>query len=86
MTTTSTRQYPSELLFVICAYVYSSCLHPAEPSLDPLILKDYGIPTALPSSLPASSWPEPISRRTLATLCLVNHAWYEAAKPWLWTK
>jgi hypothetical protein len=27
-----------------------------------------------------------MSRRTLAQLCLVNHAWYEAAKPWLWYK
>ncbi|KAF8071717.1 hypothetical protein FPV67DRAFT_1482419 [Lyophyllum atratum] len=86
MTTADSRQYPSELLFAICAHVYSFCLHPADPSLDPLIHKDYGIPTAHPSSLPGSSWPEPLARRTLANLCLVNHAWYEAAKPWLWTK
>ncbi|KAF5371813.1 hypothetical protein D9615_009559 [Tricholomella constricta] len=86
MTTADSQQYPPELLFVICAYVYSSCLHPAQPSLDPLIQKDYGVPTALPSSIPASNWPEPVARRTLANLCLVNHAWYEAAKPWLWTK
>jgi hypothetical protein len=25
-------------------------------------------------------------RRTLSCLCLVNHAWYEAAKPWLWRR
>ncbi|KAG6865717.1 hypothetical protein C0991_012363 [Blastosporella zonata] len=88
MTTGASRhlQYPSELLDVICACVYSSCLQPAEPSLDPLIQKDYGAPTALPSSLPGGSWPEPVARQTLANLCLVNHAWYEAAKPWLWTK
>ncbi|RDB26285.1 hypothetical protein Hypma_006502 [Hypsizygus marmoreus] len=86
MINTGTRQYPPELLFVICAYVYSSCLPAAESSLDPLILREYGIPTALPSSIPPGNWPEPIARRTLASLCLVNHAWYEAAKPWLWTK
>ncbi|KAG6816294.1 hypothetical protein H0H87_007177 [Tephrocybe sp. NHM501043] len=79
-------QYPSELCDVICASVYSSCLQPSEPSLDPLIQKDYGAPTALPSSLPGSSWPEPVARQTLANLCLVNHVWYQAAKPWLWTK
>ncbi|KAF9468146.1 hypothetical protein BDZ94DRAFT_1184546 [Collybia nuda] len=86
MTTTGNPQQPAELLSVICAHVYSSCLQPSEPSLDPLIATDYGIPTALPSSLPAGNWPEPVARRTLANLCLVNHSWYEAAKPWLWTK
>ncbi|KAG6917010.1 hypothetical protein DXG01_004275 [Tephrocybe rancida] len=88
MTTGASRhiQYPSELLAVICACVYSFCLQPTEPSLDPLIQNDYGVPTAFPSALPGSSWPEPVARRTLANLCLVNHAWYEAAKPWLWTK
>ncbi|KAG6836826.1 hypothetical protein H0H93_002672 [Arthromyces matolae] len=88
MTTTPLHplHYPSELQNVICACVYSFCLPPDEPSLDPLIQKDYGTPTALPSSLPGSSWPEPVARRTLANLCLVNHSWYEAAKPWLWAK
>ncbi|KAG6872395.1 hypothetical protein C0995_010093 [Termitomyces sp. Mi166 len=78
--------YPSELQNVICACIYSFCLPSDVPSLDPLIQKDCGTPTALPSSFPGSSWPEPITRRTLANLCLVNHTWYEAAKPWLWTK
>ncbi|GLB40193.1 hypothetical protein LshimejAT787_0800640 [Lyophyllum shimeji] len=88
MTTADSRQFefPPELLFAICAHIYSACLQPTEPSLDPPIHQDYGIPTALPSSLPAGSWPEPLVRRTLANLCLVNRAWYEAAKPWLWTK
>ncbi|KAJ7773206.1 hypothetical protein B0H16DRAFT_1660327 [Mycena metata] len=36
--------------------------------------------------MPAASWPEPIARHTLAQLCLVNRAWYDAAKPWLWDK
>jgi len=81
-----TLQYPPELLFLICAHVYYSSLPPAEPSLDPLILKDYGTPTGLPSAIPASHWAEPVARRALANLCLVNRAWYEAAKPWLWTK
>ncbi|KAF9236748.1 hypothetical protein BU15DRAFT_89034 [Melanogaster broomeanus] len=54
-------------------------------SLDPII-GNYGIPTAVPSSMPPSNWPEPVVRKTLANLCLVNHAWYNAAKPWLWQK
>ncbi|KAG5726553.1 hypothetical protein E4T56_gene4684 [Termitomyces sp. T112] len=78
--------YPSELQNVICTCIYSFCLQADVPSLDPLIQRDYGTPTALPSSLPGSSWPESVARRTLANLCLVNHTWYEAAKPWLWTK
>lgn len=36
--------------------------------------------------MPPASWPEPVARRTLAQLCLVSHAWYDAAKPWLWDK
>ncbi|KAF7424413.1 hypothetical protein PC9H_009720 [Pleurotus ostreatus] len=82
----STAEYPPEILFTICAHVYSACL-PAYPvSLDPLIAADHGIPTALPSAMPPGNWPEPVSRRTLASLCLVNHAWHAAAKPWLWRK
>jgi hypothetical protein len=86
MSKTAVLQYPPELLYHICAYVYSSSLQPAESSLDPLILKDYGAPTSLPSTIPGGHWPEPVARQTLANLCLVNHAWYNAAKPWLWTK
>lgn len=33
-----------------------------------------------------SHWPEPLVRKALANLCLVNHAWYDAAKPWLWRR
>ncbi|KDR76317.1 hypothetical protein GALMADRAFT_96866 [Galerina marginata CBS 339.88] len=81
-------QYPPELLYAICAHVYASCLLPEEPSLDPLLLTEYDtrIPTSHPSSVPPGYWPEPVTRRALANLCLVNHAWYDAAKPWLWHK
>lgn len=79
-------QYPPELLFAICAHVYGVGLPPFTSSLDPIALRDYGIPTALPSSMPPGNCPEPVVRRTLANLCLVNHAWYDAAKPWLWQK
>lgn len=82
----SFQMYPPELLYVICAHVYASCLLPDEPSLDPLIVTDHRAPTAHPSAVPAGYWPEPVARRTLASLCLVNHAWFEAAKPWLWHK
>jgi hypothetical protein len=79
-------QYPPDLLFAISGHVYAAGLPASASSLDPTALGEYGIPTALPSSMPPSNWPEPIVRRTLANLCLVNHAWYNAAKPWLWHK
>lgn len=79
-------QYPPELLFTICAHVYATGLPPFASSLDPIALRDYGVPTALPSSMPPGNCPESVVRRTLANLCLVNHAWYGAAKPWLWQK
>ncbi|KAF9266629.1 hypothetical protein L218DRAFT_896820 [Marasmius fiardii PR-910] len=88
MSLTPSSEYPSELLSKICSYIYSSCLPPTQPSLDPLILsvQSHGAPTGLPSSFPQSNWSEHESRHTLSSLCLVNHAWYEAAKPWLWRK
>ena len=80
-------QFPPELLSVICAYVYASGLSPPIPSLDPQLCSDHpGIPIGLPSSFPSAYWPEAVVRRTLASLCQVNKAWYEAAKPWLWRK
>ena len=79
-------QYPPELLFTICAYIYASGLPQSTSSLDPIALGDYGVPTALPSSMPPSNCPEPIVRKTLSSLCLVNRAWFDAAKPWLWQR
>ncbi|KAI6003427.1 hypothetical protein EDC04DRAFT_2786114 [Pisolithus marmoratus] len=77
---------PSELLFIICSHIYAAGIPAAPSSLDPVALGDYGIPTALPSSVAPSHWPEPVVRKTLTNLCLVNHAWHEAAKPWLWRR
>ncbi|KAI0768059.1 hypothetical protein BD413DRAFT_605535 [Trametes elegans] len=80
-------QFPPELLAVICAHVYASGLPPPTTSLDPLLCADQpGIPTGLPSSFPPAYSSEAVVRRTLANLCQVNKAWYEAAKPWLWRK
>ncbi|KAJ6619689.1 hypothetical protein B0H10DRAFT_2163778 [Mycena sp. CBHHK59/15] len=76
---TSDSRYPPELLFAICAYIHSACIPSTVPSL-------IHFPTSLPSSMPPASWPEPVARRTLAQLSLVNRAWYDAAKPWLWDK
>ncbi|KAF8656831.1 hypothetical protein AX16_002379 [Volvariella volvacea WC 439] len=79
--------FPQELLYAICAHVYAASLPPKIPSLDPTLLRgDYGIPTSLPSSLPQPYWPQELVYKTLANLCHVNRAWYEAAKPWLWMK
>ncbi|KAF9223874.1 hypothetical protein BS17DRAFT_802344 [Gyrodon lividus] len=79
-------QYPPELLFAICGHVYTAGLPASISSLDPIPLGVYGTPSALPSSMPPSNWSESVMRMTLANLCLVDHAWYNAAKPWLWHK
>lgn len=79
-------QCPPELLSLICAYVYAASTPPSTTSLDPLIASEAVIPTALPSSYPGAHWPEAAVRKTLANAALVNHTWYEAAKPWLWKK
>lgn len=78
--------YPPDLLYAICSAVYSAALPALVPSLDPLIPQSGAIPTALPSSHPPANWPEPLARKTLTSLCLVNKVWYEAAKPWLHRK
>ncbi|KAI5122927.1 hypothetical protein M0805_007605 [Coniferiporia weirii] len=79
-------RFPPELFGTICAAVYNAGIPAAVPSLDPVVLDDPSVPTALPSSLPPSHWPEPVARQTLYNLCLVSHAWSDAAKPWLWRK
>ena len=76
--------YPPELLSVICAYVYAAGQLPYQPSLDPLVASKDVIPVGLPSSYPPANWDDATVRHTLANLCLVNHAWYEAVKPFLW--
>lgn len=79
-------EYPPELLSLICAHVYESAIPTPVSSLDPLYLKEAGAPTGSPSSYPPPNWQEPVARKTLASLMLVNHAWSEAARPWLWRK
>jgi hypothetical protein len=79
-------EYPPELLSLICAYVYVASIPSRVSSLDPLCLLEAGMPTGLPSSYPPSSWSEPVARKTLVNLTLVNRAWSEAARPWLWRK
>jgi hypothetical protein len=78
--------YPPDLLYAICAAVYSAALPPPVSSLDPLLPQSKAVPTSLPSSHPPPNWPEPLARKTLSNLCLVNKVWYEAAKPWLYRK
>ncbi|TEB34654.1 hypothetical protein FA13DRAFT_1625226 [Coprinellus micaceus] len=75
--------FPPEILYDICAQVHAAGLPPIESSLDPVIPCE-GIPTGHPSAVPPANWSEGDSRHALANCCLVNHAWYEAAKPWLW--
>lgn len=80
------NQCPSELLSLICAHIFAAGEPPSASSLDPLVQAEDLTPTSQPSSYPAAHWAEPVVRKTLANACLVSHAWYEAAKPWLWQK
>jgi hypothetical protein len=82
----SPLEYPPELLSLICAYVYVASIPSRISSLDPPYLLEGGVPTGLPSSYPPSCWSEPVARKTLVNLTLVNRAWSEAARPWLWCK
>ena len=81
------KTYPAELYTSICAAIFDFSLPPETPSLDPLIQKeDSNSPVALPSAYPVAYWSEPVTRQTLASLCLVSKAWQEAAKPFLWRR
>ncbi|KAI0087297.1 hypothetical protein BDY19DRAFT_954985 [Irpex rosettiformis] len=88
MATSIANRCPSELVSLICAHIYEAGLAPSatETCLDPLYPSADNIPTSRPSSYPAAHWSEQAVRRTLANACLVNHVWYDAAKPWLWHK
>ncbi|CCM04297.1 uncharacterized protein FIBRA_06468 [Fibroporia radiculosa] len=78
--------YPPELLSAICAHIFAAGIPPSIPSLDPLLCSDNSVPTASPSSYPSAHWQDSVIRKTLASLCTVNRAWSEAARPWLWRK
>ncbi|CAE6463978.1 unnamed protein product [Rhizoctonia solani] len=81
------KTYPAELYESVCAIIFELSLPPAYSSLDPLIQKeDSNTPVALPSAYPAAYWSEPVARRTLASLSLVNKSWRDAAKPYLWRR
>jgi hypothetical protein len=79
--------YPADVLEAIAAAVFAAALPSTVTSLDPLYLlnpSDGVPPTDSPSTYPAAYWPEPVSRKTLAALCLVSKDFREAARPWLW--
>lgn len=82
--------YPADILEAIAAAVYAAALPSKATSLDPLYSlgrsDDAAPPTASPSTYPIAYWPEPTSRKTLATLCLVSKDFREAARPWLWRR
>lgn len=83
------RAYPADVLEAIAAAVYAAALPSAVTSLDPLYLlaPSDSIPrTDSPSTYPTAYWPEPVSRKTLATLCLVSKDFREAARQWLWRR
>ncbi|KAF9649863.1 hypothetical protein BDM02DRAFT_3094049 [Thelephora ganbajun] len=76
---------PQELLEAVCTHIFYAGIPSFTTSLDPLIGAP-NPPTALPNSFPAASWTDHTVRKTLASLCLVNKVWYDAAKPWLWRR
>ena len=86
MSQSCVHSYPPDLLYAICSAVYSAALPCPLPSLDPLTPQTDAVPTALPSSQPAATWPVSLARKTLLSLSLVNKVWYEAAKPWLYRR
>jgi len=83
--------FPPELLSRICQAVYNQSVPVYPSSLDPFPLATVlsasdKAPNGLPSSYPPATWPEALSRKTLASLCLTNKALHYAAKPWLWLR
>jgi hypothetical protein len=80
------EDFPQELLEAICAHIFDAGTPNFNPSLDPLIGGARSPPTAVPNSFPPTSWTDHSVRRTLASLCMVNKAWYYAAKPRLWRR
>jgi hypothetical protein len=78
--------FPQELLGAVCVHIFYAGLSNFAPSLDPLLSGVFNPPTALPNSFPAAAWTDHSVRKTLANLCMVNRAWYVAAKPWLWRR
>jgi len=84
--------FPPELMYSICAAVHDAARPPLVSSLDPLPTHAMSsgsglpLPSGAPSSHPPAVWRAEASRQTLAALCKVNKAWYEAARPWLWRK
>ena len=78
--------FPQELLDAICAHIFDAGTPNFNPSLDPLIGGARSPPTAVPNSFPPASWTDHSVRKSLASLCMVNKAWYYAAKPQLWRR
>lgn len=80
------EDFPQELLEAVCAHIFDAGVPSFAPSLDPLLSGASRPPTAVPNSFPPTSWTDHSVRKTLASLCMVNKAWYDAAKPWLWRR
>ncbi|KIJ52608.1 hypothetical protein M422DRAFT_26181 [Sphaerobolus stellatus SS14] len=76
-----------DVLYSICSAAFTAALPPSVSSLDPPFApSEDKYPTGCPSSYPSPNWPEPLARKTLASLCLVNKACHNAAQPWLYRK
>lgn len=82
----SIDDFPQELLGAVCQHIFYAGIPSFTPSLDPLVGGASNPPTSIPNSFPAASWTDHSVRKTLASLCVVNKAWYFAAKPWLWRR
>src|SRR5258708_35870676 len=80
------RPFPIDVLDAIAAAVSNAATPHPFSSLDPLYLSTYDVPRDAPSTFPSPYWSEPLSRKTLACLCLVSKDFRDAAKPWLWRR
>jgi len=73
-------------LGLCCAHIFDAGIPSFAPSLDPLLSGASHPPTAVLNLFSPTSWTDHSVRKTLASLCMANKLWYDAAKPWLWRR
>ncbi len=80
------KRLPADVLDAISAAVSNAAVPRLCPSLDPLYPNTPDVQVTPPSAYSSPYWSEPVARKTLASLCLVNRDFRDAAKPWLWER
>lgn len=82
----TSKHLPADILDAITAAVSNSATPHLCSSLDPIYLNTPNVQATSPACPTPLYWPEPVARKTLASLCLVNKDFRDAAKPWLWRR